>query len=99
MAVQGNSDRIESSPQQEFCGRMGWVAIRKKRTQSGVQVLGADSQVMLERAARYVFAYLDGLHDGLRGTPWERAKSQVSNARNSPIRGIVQPDGERWFRA
>ena len=52
----------------EFCREMGW-----ELSKDGRIVTGADGRVLVDGIKAYVNGYLDGLHDGLKGTPWSRA--------------------------
>ena len=65
--------KSKQSLRREFCHEMGWDLIQKNGTNLW-QVVDADGTVLLDRNQGYVNGYLDGLWDGMRGTPWVRSR-------------------------
>ena len=61
--------RNKAELRRKFCRDMGWEV-----SKDGCIVTGADGRVLMNRNKGYVNGYLDGLHDGLKGNPWDRSR-------------------------
>ena len=56
----------------KFCSEMGWKIVELDGAVR--QVIGADGVVLVTRHESYLNGYLDGLRDGMIGTPWVRSR-------------------------
>ena len=67
-------NRPKHAARTAFLQRMGWKLRGVSGSANLSEVVGADEKVLFERNTGQVHAYLDGLMDGLAGTPFEHSK-------------------------
>ena len=63
-----------------FCARMGWE-LQRSKSGGPHKIIGANDVVLMETGGNYQSGYVDGLMDGLDGTPFERVHRSPKTGR------------------